>query len=104
MIFEDHGMAIPGQIRSRFARTCSRIEITSNTSPGLRSAQALTILCFTDCDIACGQVEENGRARQSSIAAQRDWRPKVFADLNRERQSRDVCDLVDEIVAERNPL
>ena len=104
VVLENHGVAVPREIRRRFSRTRRGVQIGGHASAGLRRAQAPPIFGLANRDVARREIQQDGRAGERGICARRDWRPEILANLHGDCEARDVGHVVHEIVAERHTL
>ena len=97
-----HGLAVPGQVRRRFAGARRRIEVGRHASGRLVGRQAVPVFGFADGDVRGREVGEHRGAGQRRKARRGHGDPEVFADLDVEREARDVLHLEEKVRPERD--
>ncbi len=81
-VLVDHRLSVPGKVGGRFSEPGSGEDVGRHRAPRLRGTEQLAVVGLADRDVARGQVRQHRRARHRAVAAWRNWRPDVLADLD----------------------
>ncbi len=101
-VLVDQRVSVPGEIRGRLARSGRGVEICRDAAAGLRGAQQPPVVRLADGGVAGGEIDQDRGAGERCIGAGRDRHPKVFADLDMDREAVMVGRGEDQIPAERH--
>ena len=99
-ILIDQTLPVPGEVGRRFAEAGGRIDIGRDAFGRLAGTEHAPVLGLADGDVAGRQVHEHIRAGERGIAARRNRRPQILADLDMHGEVRTILGEEDQVVAE----
>ena len=102
--FEDHDLAVPGEIRRALAGPGGGVDVGSEATGGGGLAEQAARLGAADSDGRAGEVGEDRGTGERRLGAGRDRHPHVLADLDMQHQPREVGSLEQQVASERNLL
>ncbi len=97
----DQRLTVPGEVGSRLARPGGRVYVGAQRARRMAGAELAPILGLADKNVAGRQVGQHRRAGQSGVGARRNRRPDVLADLDVNRQVREIDGGEQQIGSER---
>ena len=103
-ILVDQALAVPSKIGGGFAEARRSVDISGNAFGRLARAEHAPVLCLADGDVAGRQVHEHKRASERGVAARRERRPQVLANLDMHSEVRPILGREDQVAAKRNLL
>ena len=81
-VFVDQALPVPGEVGGGFPKASRRIDIGGDALARLARAEHPPVLGLADGDVTGRQVHEHKRAGERSVAAGRERRPEILANLD----------------------
>ena len=85
-VLADEGVAVPGEVRGRFAEPGCRVEVGGQTAGRLALDEQTSVVGLADRDVGGREVEQDRRAGERGHRGGRDRHPQVLADLDVEHE------------------
>ena len=85
-VLADEGVAIPGEVRGRFAEPGRRVKVGGETAGGLALDEQTSVVGLADRDVGGREVQQDRRAGERGERGGRDRHPQVLADLDVEHE------------------
>ena len=89
-VLVDERLAVPGEIRGRFAGPCGRVQVGGDALRRLCGADQAAIVGLADGDVAGGEIGEHRCAGERGERGRRQRHPQVLADLGVQHEALEI--------------